>query len=69
MEKGDVPAFAFVPEIILLVVILWFGVAMPQPIIQGVENATGIVLQQDTKSLHNAPIVKGIFAHTNQSGM
>lgn len=69
MEKGDVPAFAFVPEIILLVVILWFGVAMPQPIIQGVENATGIVLQQDTKSLHNAPIVKDIFAHTNQSGM
>lgn len=69
MEKGDVPAFAFVPEIILLVVILWFGVAMPQPIIQGVENATGIVLQQDTKSLHHAPIVKDIFAHTNQSGM
>ena len=69
MEKGDVPAFAFVPEIILLVVILWFGVAMPQPIIQGVENAAGIVLQQDTKSLHNAPIVKDIFAHTNQSGI
>lgn len=69
MEKGDVPAFAFVPEVILLAVILWFGVAMPQPIIQGVENATGIVLQQDTKSLHHAPIVKDIFAHTNQSGM
>ena len=69
MEKGDVPAFAFVPEIILLVVILWFGVAMPQPIIQGVENATGIVLQQDTKSLHHTPIVKDIFAHMNQSGM
>ena len=69
MEKGDVPAFAFVPEIILLVVILWFGVAMPQPIVQGVENATGIVLQQNTKSLHHAPIVKDIFAHTNQSGM
>lgn len=69
MEKGDVPAFAFVPEIILLVVILWFGIAMPQPIIQGVENATGIVLQQNTKSLHHAPIVKDIFAHTNQSGM
>lgn len=69
MEKGDVPAFAFVPEIILLVAILWFGIAMPQPIIQGVENATGIVLQQDTKSLHHAPIVKDIFAHTNQSGM
>ena len=67
MQKGDVPAFAFVPEVILLALILWFGVAMPEPVIQGVENAAGIVLQESTAALHDAPIVEDIFAHTDQS--
>ncbi len=66
VDAGDVSKFAFVPEVILLAIILWFGVALPQPVAQGVENAAGIVLQQDTKALHEAPIVKDIFVNTNQ---
>ena len=65
-SRDRVSKFAFVPEVILLAIILWFGVALPQPVAQGVENAAGIVLQQDTKALHEAPIVKDIFVNTNQ---
>lgn len=63
-KKGDVGALALIPEIILAVVILWFGVALPQPILNGVESATAIVLQSDTNVLHEAPLFKDVFAAT-----
>ncbi len=67
MEKGDVPWLALVPEIIMVVVILWFGVAMPQPVLSSVEEATAIVLQDDSDVLHEAPLFKDIFAATRQA--
>ncbi len=67
MEKGDVPMLALVPEVLMAIVILWFGVAMPQQILMGVENATAVVLQTDAGVLHEAPIYQDLFAATQQT--
>ena len=48
MKKKDVPVLAIIPELILAAVILWFGIAMPAPLINGVNSATSIVTQQNT---------------------
>ncbi|MCH4184859.1 MAG: hydrogenase 4 subunit F [Eggerthellaceae bacterium] len=68
VKKGDVGPLALIPEIIMVCVILWFGVAIPQPVLNGIESATAIVLQEDTDVLHNAPLFKDLFAATEQSG-
>lgn len=62
IKKGEVPVFALVPEVILLGVILWFGVAMPSPILHSVESATATVLQSDIAEVHDVPIISDIFA-------
>jgi hydrogenase-4 component F len=62
IKKGDVPAFALVPEIIMVGVILWFGIAMPTPVLHSVESATSIVLQSDIAELHDTALMKDIFA-------
>ncbi len=67
MEKGDVPWLALIPEILMIGVILWFGVAMPQQVLTGIEDATVIVLQQDSNALHETPLFKDIFAATEQA--
>ena len=51
----------------MIAVVLWFGAAMPIPVIEGVENATAIVLQSDTDALHEMPIVSELFAGTSQA--
>ncbi len=56
MEKGDVSPLALVPEVVLVCLILWFGVAMPQPVLNGIEDATAIVLQDDGAALHDVPL-------------
>ena len=61
VKKGDVGALALAPEIIMVAVILWFGVAMPQPVIAGVEDATAIVLQSDVNALHEEPLFSSLF--------
>lgn len=64
VKKGDVGAFALIPEFAMVIVILWFGVAMPQPVLNGIESATATVLQTDTDVLHEAPLFKDVFAAT-----
>lgn len=64
MKKGDVGVLALLPEFALAAVVLWFGVALPQPVLSGVEEATAVVLQQDTDVLHEAPLFKDLFAAT-----
>lgn len=51
MGKHEAPALMLIPEIILAVMILWFGIATPLPLVHGVETATGIVLEQSTEEL------------------
>lgn len=60
MEKRDLPRMALIPEIILAICILWFGVAMPQPLITGVDNATSIVMQQDVDPMDSGSLLSGI---------
>ena len=67
IEKGELRPAALIPEIIMIAVVLWFGAAMPIPVIEGVENATAIVLQSDTDALHEMPIVSELFAGTSQA--
>ena len=67
VEKGELSRAALIPEIIMVAVLLWFGAAMPIPVIEGVENATAIVLQSDTDALHEMPIVSELFAGTSQA--
>lgn len=61
MKKGDVSALALLPEFVLLACIVWFGVATPTPLVQGVENSCAIVLQQSTDELHQAPLFRQLF--------
>jgi len=68
MKKGDVGAMTLAPEIVMVAILLWFGVAMPQPLLKGVEEATAIVMQEDGQVLHEAPIFKEFFAATEQVG-
>ena len=61
MGKHEAPALMLIPEIILAVMILWFGIATPTPLVSGVEAATGIVLEQSTEELHAAPMYRAVF--------
>ncbi len=63
IERREVSAWALVPEVLLVAVILWFGVAMPQPVLQGVEGATAIATQRSVEELHEAPFVRDLFAN------
>lgn len=67
MKKGDVGWMALAPEVVLVAGLLWFGVAMPQPVLSGIESATAIVLQQDPDALHHTPLFKDIFAADAQA--
>ena len=61
MGKHEAPALMLAPEIILAVMILWFGIATPLPLVHGVETATGIVLEQSTEELHATPMYRAVF--------
>lgn len=61
MEKGDVSPLALVPEAALVCLILWFGIAMPQPVLNGIEDATAIVLQDDGAVLRDVPLFDQLF--------
>lgn len=67
MAKKDVGALALAPEIVLVAMILWFGVALPGPVLNTIESATAIVLQEETDALHEAPLYKDIFAPIEQA--
>lgn len=60
MKKGDVPVMALVPEVLLAAIILWFGVAMPQPMLTGVDNAVSIVMQQDVDPNLEGSLLAGV---------
>lgn len=47
VERGEVSALALAPEVVLIALVVWLGVAMPGPLAASVGDATGIVLQQD----------------------
>lgn len=67
-EHRESSAWMLVPEIVLAVCIAWFGIAMPAPIVRGVENAVSIVLDQSTEELHTAPMFREFFgSETAQS--
>lgn len=59
-QKGDLPAMALVPEVLLALLVLWFGVAMPQPLMTGVDNATSIVLQEDVDPEDTGSLLSGL---------
>lgn len=61
MDGHEVSWGMLVPEIVLAACIVWFGVATPTPLVEGVESATGIVLQQSTEELHTAPLYRMVF--------
>lgn len=71
VERGDVGIAALLPEVVLAVTLLWFGVAAPQPMLQCVEDATGIVAQSSTQVLHETPVVNILFGQDDgtASGM
>lgn len=67
MKRKDVSAIALVPQAILLGIILWFGIAMPQTALLGIEQASVSVSVQDAQELHQSPFVKDLFSNTQQS--
>jgi hydrogenase-4 component F len=69
LQKKDLGFMILAPEVIMVVVIVWFGVLMPGPLLKGVESATAIVMQQpDQNVLHNDPLLKDFFAAGELSG-
>jgi len=67
MEKKDVGAMTLIPEIIMVVVIIWFGVLMPKPLFTGIESATAIVMQEETNALQEDPLLKSFFTADGQA--
>lgn len=57
VKKGDVGATMLIPEIALIALLLWFGVALPAPVISGVGAATAIVMQEDSSHLYEVPLL------------
>ncbi|MEE0043622.1 hydrogenase 4 subunit F [Ellagibacter isourolithinifaciens] len=55
MKRGEPKALTLIPEFALVALLLWFGVALPAPVITGVGSATEIVLQQDISSESELP--------------
>lgn len=47
VERGEVSPLALVPEVVLVALVVWLGIAMPEPLAASVSDATGIVMQQD----------------------
>lgn len=64
-KRADAGAWALVPEVALAAVILWFGVAMPAPVLDGFQEATAIVSHQDADALHETAFVKDLFANAS----
>lgn len=62
MVRKDVSPLAIIPEVVLACAILWFGIAMPQPVFQSVGSATGIVLQQDMGDFGQGGLLGGFDA-------
>lgn len=47
VERGEVSPLAIAPEVVLLALVVWLGVAMPAPLFESIGDACGIVVQQD----------------------
>lgn len=60
MEKKELPAMAIIPEVLLAACILWFGVAMPQPLMTGINNAASIVMQEDVDPGDTGSLLSGV---------
>ena len=56
VKKGDLGFFSLLPQILMVAVILWFGVAMPQPFLKGIDSATAIVMQKEGSVLYDTPV-------------
>jgi len=61
-KKGDLGLLALAPEVVLAAVILWFGVAMPAPMVQTVESATEIVLQEKVDVFSDGSIFASLIS-------
>ena len=62
MKRHEVPALMIIPEIVLAIVVMWFGIATPVAITSGVEDATSVVLNQSVEELHEAPLYRMVFS-------
>ena len=57
VKKKDVGALMIVPEMVFIALLLWFGIALPAPVISGVGSATAIVMQEDASHLYEIPVL------------
>ena len=69
MKKKDVGAMMLIPEVVMAVVIIWFGIAPPQPVIKGIESATAIVMREEGYVYKGSPILQDIFTVAKSFGM
>lgn len=69
MKRGDVPLAALVPEFLLVAVIIWFGIALPAPVVAGVESATRQVVQASGIDSDQTLLSGSLFAGLQSSIM
>lgn len=68
VKPGELGAMTLVPQLLLVGIIVWFGVAMPKPVLMSIESASAVVLQVDDTetALAEAPLFGELFAHSGQ---
>ncbi|MCI9262383.1 MAG: hydrogenase 4 subunit F [Eggerthellaceae bacterium] len=62
MKRKDVPVLALVPEVVLLVLVLVLGVALPGPLAGSIEEASAIVLSYEDENPVNGSLFEDAMA-------
>ena len=68
IKRGEPSKLAAVPLIVLMALIMWFGIAMPQSLSNSMSQAASILLQAETGELENVPFINDIFSSETQDG-
>lgn len=62
VKRGDVPALALAPEVVLLVLVVLLGVALPGPLASSIEEASAIVLCYEDENPVNGCLFEDALA-------
>ena len=62
VKRGDVPALALVPEVVLLALVVLLGVALPGPLAGSIEEASAIVMSYEEEGLSSGSLFEDALA-------
>ena len=62
VKRGDVPALALVPEVVLLALVVLLGVALPGPLAGSIEEGSAIVMSYEEEGLSSGSLFEDALA-------